>query len=902
MGLPGLPKYSFVALITLFLAGGAAPALAQGADPKPTLTVTAPIDGVLASPDIRVTAQCEDDRPGCTISVTGNSASLAVGIGAIDTIVRPPDGEVTLRIHATDATGNQVTTVERTIVVISNPQLKPVVSVSGTLFDVDATRLLVWDRDASPRVLRLIDRATNASQIIWTSPDPGTGAINGFLTPTGAIFSHGQSPVGAALREWRDNTLLHLGSIFWETLHVKGPWATFTRMPSPCCAPNEVIVRNLTTGTDSFVFDTHWFGFSDLLPDGRVFYSTEYSSTPRYEIMAFNPGPPASNTQVTDTPHGNVDPVSDGTNVVFSRSPDDGNLNLNGPWSIVMKPIGGPEIVLAEDVFSLAGFSSGQNYRAAGGYVAFTRWDAHKDNLHTWLRSPDGTERQISSMTHGYTTIEALHENGDVIYSEYSLDYAPWLVRYLARPDGTKVDLGTPFGEPIWIADGWSLKTSAHLIAIGSHPARSILAEGATGSFFTTDVAILNPHAREVPVTIRYLREQATEIQETRTLAARSRTTIRLNDIPELANTSVSTIVDVPDGSALAVERLMSWDASAYGGHLGTAVDRPRLRWMFAEGAQGFFNTYFLLANSGPNAANVKLTFLLEQGQPVTRLLSLFPGTRHTIHAGDLPALVNQSFATVIESDQPIVAERAMYFNGPGKLWAGGHGSAGVAEPAIDWFLAEGATGSFFDTFILLANPHPVEVKVWLDYRIGTEDGTGGAFDSLTLAPLSRLTINLEKHPTLAGASVSTKVRSDKLPIIVERAMYWGGPDGWRETHNSFGIADSGLRWGLAEGRTGGERAYQTYILVSNTEIRPADLRVTFLRDDGVSVERTYQLRALDRLTISASDIPELANATFSTIVESTNRMPITAESAIYWNVGGVFWEGGGNTLGTRLP
>ena len=43
----------------------------------------------------------------------------------------------------------------------------------------------------------------------------------------------------------------------------------------------------------------------------------------------------------------------------------------------------------------------------------------------------------------------------------------------------------------------------------------------------------------------------------------------------------------------------MTWDATGYGGHLGTAVDRPRPRWFFAEGAQGFFHTFFLLANSG---------------------------------------------------------------------------------------------------------------------------------------------------------------------------------------------------------------------------------------------------------------------------------------------------------------
>ena len=35
-----------------------------------------------------------------------------------------------------------------------------------------------------------------------------------------------------------------------------------------------------------------------------------------------------------------------------------------------------------------------------------------------------------------------------------------------------------------------------------------------------------------------------------------------------------------------------------------------------------------------------------------------------------------------------------------------GHESAGVTAPATSWFLAEGATGAFFDLFILIANPN----------------------------------------------------------------------------------------------------------------------------------------------------------------------------------------------------
>ena len=42
---------------------------------------------------------------------------------------------------------------------------------------------------------------------------------------------------------------------------------------------------------------------------------------------------------------------------------------------------------------------------------------------------------------------------------------------------------------------------------------------------------------------------------------------------------------------------------------------------------------------------------------------------------------------------------------GAGRLSTPGHESAGVTTPSTQWFLAEGATGDFFDLFVLIANP-----------------------------------------------------------------------------------------------------------------------------------------------------------------------------------------------------
>jgi hypothetical protein len=255
----------------------------------------------------------------------------------------------------------------------------------------------------------------------------------------------------------------------------------------------------------------------------------------------------------------------------------------------------------------------------------------------------------------------------------------------------------------------------------------------------------------------------------------------------------------------------------------------------------------------------------------------------------------------VIESDVPIVAERAMYF-GDSPLWLGGHGSAGVPEPSYRWFHAEGATGSLFDTFILLANPHPVDVTVHLTY---TTDKGQELVRTKIIPASSRLTVNIEDEaPELVNTAVSTRVETVDYPIVSERAMYWGTTGaGWREAHNSFGVTEVGARWGVAEGRSGGPRGYETYVLVSNPSPFSTSVRVTFVKEDGTVFvpAQPFDVAPASRLTIPTGTFPELAGTNFSTIVESINAVPISVESAIYWNANGVIWEGGGNTLATRI-
>jgi hypothetical protein len=248
----------------------------------------------------------------------------------------------------------------------------------------------------------------------------------------------------------------------------------------------------------------------------------------------------------------------------------------------------------------------------------------------------------------------------------------------------------------------------------------------------------------------------------------------------------------------------------------------------------------------------------------------------------------------------PGVAERAMYF-GFTPVFNAGHESAGVNNPAREWFLAEGATGSFFTTFVLLANPGGTDASATVTFL----PDTGLPVTRVkTVRAGERVTVNVsQEDASLANTAVGTQVTSTE-PILVERAQYWPGePAGWYEAHNSFGATSLSTKWGLAEGRVGGPEAYQTYILLANSNNAAAQVRITYLRVNGSTIVKTYTVEPTSRLNIPVNAlVPELVNESFGAVIEVTSGPGIFVERALYSDRNGVPFAAGTNALATRLP
>ena len=109
----------------------------------------------------------------------------------------------------------------------------------------------------------------------------------------------------------------------------------------------------------------------------------------------------------------------------------------------------------------------------------------------------------------------------------------------------------------------------------------------------------------------------------------------------------------------------------------------------------------------------------------------------------------------------------------------------------------------------------------------------------------------------------------------------------------------------LAEGRVGGANNAQTYILIQNPHATPVEIAATFLRTDGTTLVKRFTAGPASRLTIGitgapGSDVPELANESFSTIIESPVLSGVSAEHSLYFDADGVSWAAGANA--TSLP
>jgi len=451
----------------------------------------------------------------------------------------------------------------------------------------------------------------------------------------------------------------------------------------------------------------------------------------------------------------------------------------------------------------------------------------------------------------------------------------------------------------------------------GTHPlahATVYFAEGATSAFFRTRFAVAQHSGDEYAhVLMRFLKSSGEVVLFPLLVHPYRRTTVEVNDILELAQAEFATVIesDLP----VAVDRTMTWDANGYGSHTEKAVSGPATNWYLAEGSTASrFQLFYLLQNAHDETATVRIEFLRPSPlPPVTKTYHVDGHSRFNVWVNAEPDVAGSDVSAIITSDRSIVVERAMYLDTPGQVFGAGHESAGVTGTSRTWFFAEGATGDYFDTFVLLANPGSVAATC--DARFLLPDGSEVS-QGVWVEARSRQNIWVDAvGGPLSDTAVSTTLNCDQ-PIVAERSMWWPGPTAatWAEAHNTFGVTASGTSWVVADGEHGGAYGTETYLLVANTSGFDGVVEVTLRMEDAVTLTQQYAIAARSRLNIAVGAAvaaggfgPSAHDSRFSAYVRSLTQAgpgaaaQIVVERSLYSNASGVVWAAGSNSLGTRL-
>lgn len=336
--------------------------------------------------------------------------------------------------------------------------------------------------------------------------------------------------------------------------------------------------------------------------------------------------------------------------------------------------------------------------------------------------------------------------------------------------------------------------------------------------------------------------------------------------------------------------------------------------WFLAEGTTyPGFDLFYLIANPNAVAAHVRVTYLRPSRAPIIDAEHLVPPHgRLTLWVNYADArLVNTDVAAVVQAlnGQSVLVERSLYLSRGDRPFVGSSSSAGLTAPSRFWRFAEGRTGEFFDTFLLLANSTVLDARAEVRYLL--EDGR-----IVTrwhdVPGLSRTSVWVDHdHPDLADAALAITVGIEPFDasVVAERAMWWRDtgdcpscrPGTWTEGHSAGGTVDFAYRWGASGFVVGGPSQASSFLLISSPFANRATVRVrVYFNSDqpGVAwqppIDRLFTVG--NRLTLDmAQAFPETRDRMFGVTVESGGQAWVIVERATYstpnpprWSMGSV--------------
>jgi photosystem II stability/assembly factor-like uncharacterized protein len=416
-------------------------------------------------------------------------------------------------------------------------------------------------------------------------------------------------------------------------------------------------------------------------------------------------------------------------------------------------------------------------------------------------------------------------------------------------------------------------------------------AEGYTGEGFDEWLCLMNPGPAAIAAHITYMfTDGATQVQEV-PMGATTRVTVKVNDIvgPD-KDVSIKVEAEAP----IVAERPMYFNYGGVwtGGHCVVGATAPAADWYFAEGYTGEgFDEYICVLNPGDTAADLTFRFQTQEAGEITKTgYSVGPHTRGTFKVNDVLGPEYQT-SLKLESTQPVVAERPMYFNYNGE-WTGGHCVMGASALSKGYYFAEGTTRSNFQEYLTLQNPNTTAMEVEATYQLASGTPVGKTYN---IPAASRSTVYV---PDEVGADQDVSVYlSSAADFLVERPMYFNYQDVWTGGHCVIGASAASPKWFFAEGYTG--PGFEEWLCLQNPGTAESTVEITYLtQEDGALPVKTVKVPAGSRQTVFVNtDAGEGYQLSAKVVVTAGPGMVV--ERPMYFNFQDQ-WDGGSDVVGYR--
>jgi hypothetical protein len=425
-------------------------------------------------------------------------------------------------------------------------------------------------------------------------------------------------------------------------------------------------------------------------------------------------------------------------------------------------------------------------------------------------------------------------------------------------------------------------------------------AEGYTGAGFQEYICIGNPESEVATATITYMYKNATTSTEEVSIPANSRATINVN-AQAGANQDVSAKIE--SGQKIIAERPMYFNYNGVwtGGHDVVGATSPAFQWYFAEGYTGAgFDEWVCVMNPGDTQANLAFHFQTQEaGEQKIEGRSVPPHSRASFKANDLLGGKPYQTSLMLTSDQPIVAERPMYFDytGTGNWhWTGGHCVMGTPVLEKEYYFAEGTTRAGFEEWLTLQNPNAEAISVDATYQVGP--GQGSPIQKSYSVPAQGRTTIYVPGDDAAGREKDVSVRLSSLSFfLAERPMYFRySYNGLNATggHCVIGAPASASDWFLAEGYTGS--GFNEWLCIQNPNDSASTVEITYYtQEKGALPANTETVPAKTRMTLMVNQHAG-AGYQLSTRVRVTSGLNVVVERPMYFICNG--WDGGHDVVG----